>query len=235
MANVAVFANQLWTLGAVPRVWLRAFDANLHAAADNWEGLSHADQAAWLAYGRQVERWPSWHVETETLAVVERARPFPQVFGAASLFSLAAGGALPIGAPSGFLEPSGDEVLITTSTAPPAPPTPLTTHVWATWSRVGGWGGSPWGLSSWPPVVSVYLLLFARSTTPLLSSEAYWKTRGFGGFVNVSVGVPVQLDGLLAAAGTSGAAPLAWLRVVLTERNGIPFHVGPQVRGSWFL
>ena len=222
VASVQVFANQFWTLGAIPRVWLRAYDANVHAAVDNWQGLSLADQEAWLAYGRRVEKWPSWHVETETLAVVQRARPCPQVFGAASLFSLAAGGALPIAAPSSLVDPADDEVVITTSDELPAPPAPLQHHVWATWTRAGGWGGSPWGLSPWPAVVSVYLLLFARSTTPLLSSEAYWKTRGFGGFAAIGVGVPVLLDGLLVSCATSGSSPQAWLRVALSERNAIP-------------
>jgi len=220
---VALFANQLWKTGAIPRTWLERWDVVLPAAAAAWAGTSEADRDLWAAYGRLVDGWEAWHTEVETLAVPERGRPYPQYYGATALWAAAVGAPPPGAAPLVSQFPLNDIVVLSTYSAPPPPPWPLAAHVYATWVAPGGWGGRV-----------VYLVVFARSTVPLQPSNKYWRTRGIGGLISVSPGVPVCLDPLLALCQTSGANAESWIRVALVEPGLVPFFVGEQERGIWF-
>ena len=218
-----VFANQLWTVGRIPRTWLIRWDGCLQAAGAAWVGLPAPQRFAWAAYGRLVEAWDAWHCEVETVSVPDRARPFPQFYGATAIWSACVGAPAPGAAPVVRQFPGNDVVVLAVSAAAPAPPSPLRAHVYATWLAPGGWGGAV-----------VYAVVFARSTVPLQASNKFWRSRGFGGVILIRPGVPVCLDALLVAAETRGASPSSWLRLALVEPGLVPFYVGPQIVGSWF-
>jgi hypothetical protein len=170
-----------------------------------------------------IETWDAWHCEVETLAVPDRARPWPQYYAGTAIWAAAVGAPPPVDAPVVSQLPRGDDVVLARSTGPPAVPWPLASHVYATWIAAGGWGGR-----------LVYVVVFARSTVPVMPSNKFWRTRGFGGAMPITPGVPVCLDALLVAAGVSGANAESWIRVVLVEPGVVPFYVGPQERGAWF-
>jgi len=221
---LTVYANELWTVGRIPRTWLERWDSALPPAAAAWAAMSEPDRDLWASYGRLIETWESWHQEIETLAVPQRARPYPQYFGAAAIWAAAVDAPPPGPAPLVRQFPLQDTVILSAYPRPPPPPWPLAAHVYATWIAPGGWGGAV-----------VYLVVFARSTVPLQPSNKYWRTRGVGGLISITPGVPVLLDGLLVNCQTSGANAEAWIRVALVEPGLVPFFVGEQERGAWFI
>jgi len=221
---VGVRSNCLWTVGAIPRVWLDRWNSLFQVVVANWLATSLIDRAQWLAYGREIAEWESWRKPLETLAVPDRQRPVPQFYGATAFWAAAAGVSLPLVAPEIYQRPAGDSISLVTTPLPPSPPAPLSAHVWATWMAPGGWGGRP-----------VVLGVFARSEVPLLQSNMYWRRHGWGGVLPIWPGVPLLIDDLLVACGTSGSSGDSWIRLVLLEPGCIPFYVGPQVRGQWFV
>ena len=219
-----VYANQLWNLGQVPRVWLIRWDGCLQAAGNAWHALPPADQDAWYAYCREISYWPAWNRDVDTLALNARARPFPQAYGATAIWCKALGEPPPTTAPTPHQVPHGDQVALVTSPTPAPPPGPLSAHVWATWTAPGGWGGS-----------TIDCAVFSRSRLPATVSNKYWRWNGIGFVRDVRPGVPFLLDDALLAGGASGSSIESWITIVLVERGIVPFVVTRQIRRSWFI
>jgi len=203
---------------------MERWDSCLHVVASNWRAFTPAQKVAWGRYETQIHLWESWHTEVETVSVPDRARPYPQSYGATAIWAAACGLPVPVVPPIVTQLPFEDDVSLMLSPGPPPPPAPLASHVWATWSAPGGWGGRPVVAGVW-----------ARSTVPLKVSNWYWRRCGWGGVVPIRPGVPVLLDAALVSCGCSGASLDSWVRIVLMEPGVVPFYVGPQVRGPWFV
>jgi hypothetical protein len=217
--------NQQWFFaGAIPRLWLRQYNRLAIPARATWSGLVAADRRLWQRYSQLVEEWPSWAFPEWEMICHPSATLPPQVMWSQFVFAQVPSGS-PGPVPSApVVVPYWDSVSLVASTAPPAVPAPLAAHVDLTWSRPGA-----------PPAATVYAIVWCRAQRPRLQSVPFWKKYGLAGVVGVTPGVTVRLDSMLVSAGVSGSSPESWIRVALYEWKQVPFFVGEQVRGSWFL